>query len=117
MSDKLCPNLAARIYPTRPISARLTLQQSKEPTICDYHRRREIQFVSATTSDDLLSLGQTLLSAGSQTLEKLGRQFRPLPQGFPKGANLLAEWALPCSMLGEMSDLDGCLTSFLPINS
>lgn len=45
--------------------------------------QRQLQLKAADR--DLLGIGQSIVSAGAQTLEKIGRQFQPLPYGFPPG--------------------------------
>lgn len=69
--------------------------------------------VFASGPTDVFTLGQSIFEAGSQTLQRFGRQFEPRPPGFPGGGNLvLTLHALPhqnalsshemCLWLGKM---------------
>ena len=92
MSSVAVPNHSARIY-----SSHLFAIGAQE-VLCAVHpshlssrrgahadRMRERCQAQAAASGDLFSLGQNILSAGTQTLERFSRQFQPLPEGFPPG--------------------------------
>jgi hypothetical protein len=80
------PNLAARIFPQR--SARPGLNSGPRfRNVALFQCQLPLLGVSAkaTAQNDIFSIGQNILQAGTQTLQKLGKQFEAPPPGFPPG--------------------------------
>ena len=92
MSSLVVPNYSARIYSSHLVAigaqeGLCTVHPSNSSSRRGAHadRMRERCHAQAAASEDLFSLGQNILSAGTQTLERFSRQFQPLPEGFPPG--------------------------------
>ena len=64
-------------YPLRDKSALVVEQRSSRPSAL---------LLRASNNRDIFSLGQSIFEVGTQTLQKLGRQFEERPEGFPEGA-------------------------------